>query len=321
MICTPPAASGYRWVVQSLAVLALAALSGCVTPVVRSEIRHVDAAAADRLTGRWTAVVGADQAMPFRGEMMSTGVGAGYQMFYPAPNFAGFLAGVATHAALQSSANAAQAEAEREMADRVLKRFDRVLGQIRVHQAFSEAIDRLQVADRVSVSAFPSAHPSPYVEFRVLGTLAQSRRALMIDLMARLQADPSGTTPEFVHKVRVISDPVTASEENVYAYWLDDDGARLKRTVSSLISEAIALFLADAGQQFGADDARSVSVRYRFGAERRIERAQLLVDGCSRKVLRNLRGWIVSVPAPEKRQDALACPVDEPEIASVRPPT
>jgi hypothetical protein len=43
-------------------------------------------------------------------------------------------------------------------------------------------------------------------------------------------------------------------------------------------------------------DAPHRTVRYRLGGEERMERAQVLSERCDRLLIRNLRGWLMSVP-------------------------
>ena len=43
-------------------------------------------------------------------------------------------------------------------------------------------------------------------------------------------------------------------------------------------------------------EAPQRTVRYRQGNAERIERAQVLAERCDRLLLRNLRGWLLSVP-------------------------
>ncbi|MBT0959802.1 hypothetical protein [Denitromonas iodatirespirans] len=265
----------------------------------------MDAAAAARLEGPWVAVVGENRPFPFLGEYRDNGSTNAYQMLYPAPNMAAFIAGVATHAALQSAANDARATAQSRQSDRVLAPYVNAIGKLDTHGVFHEALRMRQSQAEISMSADATSASSLQVHLAAHAIMAQSQRALIVDLVARID-QMAGQDDEFafVHKVRVISDPILAEDDAVSMYWLENDGHRLKTTTENLLAKAIDLFVADATRHLAPSTLSQISARYRFGNEQRTERADLLAEPCGRQILRTLRGWVLSVPVwqlPEKR--------------------
>lgn len=296
----------------AVAVIALLAfvLTGCMTPTVKPQVRAVDAATAKRLDGVWVAVVGKDRAFPFNGEYRDGKTQHGYQMLYPAPNFAGFLAGVATHAVLQSAQNDAHIEAQRKASGEILAPYQQVLGEILVHDSFRNALLMSESGTGINMVELSGDSTAPQVYLAAHAIMAQSRRALIVDLVAKIK---DSSVPDddvgYVHKVRVISDPVDTHDDSVNAnqYWLADDGRQLKQTVTSLLARAIDLFMADATQHLLPLSDKQVTARYQFGDERRTERAVLLEQSCARQTIRTLRGWVLSVPVLDSLEARAQC--------------
>jgi hypothetical protein len=293
--------------VAGIALLAFV-LTGCTTPTVKPQVWEVDAATAKRLEGAWVAVVGDDRAFTFNGEFRDSKAQYGYQMLYPAPNLVGFLAGVATHAALQSAQNDAHIEAQRKASDEILAPYRQVLGEILVHDAFRSALGMSESGAGIDVVDALSENTALEVYLAAHAIMAQSRQALIVDLVAKVK---NTSTPEdnaeYVHKVRVISDPVVVNDDSINNYWLADDGRQLKQTVTSLLARAIDLFMADATRHLRPLSDKPITARYQFGDEHRTERAVLLEQSCARQTLRTLRGWVLSVPVPESLKAEARC--------------
>jgi len=282
--------------VAGVALLTLA-LTGCATPTVKPQVRPVDAVTAKQLDRAWVAVIGEDRVFPFSGEYRDSKIQHGYQMLYPAPDFAGFLVGVATHAALQSAQNDAHLEEQRKVSDQILTPYRQVLDEIRVHATFRLALQMSESGAGVDVAEESQETTVPEVTLAAHAIMAQSRRALIVDLVAKVR-DPTvpDDTAGYVHRVRVISDAIDVNHNRVNDYWLSDDGQPLKQMVSSLLAQAIDLFAADATRHLQSPEQKQITARYQFGDEQRRERAVLLEQSCSRQTLRTLRGWILSVP-------------------------
>jgi hypothetical protein len=306
--------------VAGIALLACV-LTGCTTPTIKPQVRPVDAVTAKRLDGAWVAVVGEDRVFTFNGEYRDSETQHGYQMLYPAPNFVGFLAGVATHAALQSAQNNAHLEAQRKASDEVLAPYRQVLDKIRVQEVFSSALRMSESGAGVEVTAVSKDAAMPEVALAAHAIMAQSRRALIVDLVAKIKdTSAAENSAEYVHKVRVISDAIEVSDDSVDDYWLADDGRRLKQTVSSLLARAIDLFDADATRHLQTPGQKQITARYQFGNEQRRERAILLEQSCSRQTLRTLRGWVLSVPVLSRLKGEAQCRSTDVATHSEAPP-
>jgi hypothetical protein len=300
----------------------LAALqTGCATSAVKPQVRPVDEATSKRLDGSWIAVVGEDRAFKFIGEYRDSTTNNGYQMLYPAPNFAGFLVGVATHAALQSAQSNALAEEQLRSSNEVLEPYQQVLGEIFVHSAFERALQMRESSAKIVVSNEAHGMAEPEVDLAAQAIMAQSSRALIVDLVAKVKdISVSDDTSEYVHKVRVVSNPIEANEDKINDYWLADGGHRLKQAVSSLLARAIDLFIADATQHLQPLQDKQITARYQFGNERRTERAIVLEQSCMRETLRTLRGWVLSVPVLDSLKHQRDCTDTEVTLHGEVPP-
>ena len=81
------------------------------------------------------------------------------------------------------------------------------------------------------------------------------------------------------------------------AYWTQNDGDRLKKVTGNLLLESIDLAIASAAQDLPSAAVTEQTHRYFEGSLFKTERATLLIERCSRVVLKTLRNTLLSVPA------------------------
>jgi hypothetical protein len=79
------------------------------------------------------------------------------------------------------------------------------------------------------------------------------------------------------------------------AHWLADGARALRAEAAAMVAHSI-MVAQRAAAAAAAAELPYRTLRYRIGSRERIERAQLLASGCGRRVMRTLRGELLSVP-------------------------
>ncbi len=297
----------FRW---AAALLITTALGACTTPIVGPQVRPISADLGARLNGPWSAVLGEDRPLKFMGEYRDNASTHSYAMMYPAADLASFVAVIATHAAIQGAQTDARAAALQDQANSILRPYQDILGELRVHDLFRESL--IAHAPQARLVAAPDATAArPQIGLAAQVTMTQDQRALVLDLVAT--ANDRATTDAqdaYIHKIRVVSDPVSSAHTDVQSYWRADNGKALRASVKQILGQVIDLFVADATATLPHQDTVQMTARYQLGGELATERANLLIDTCERKTLRTLRGWVLSTPTAAPHQHQGACMKD-----------
>lgn len=246
----------------------------------------------------WSIRTPSVEKVVFRGSVNfdNAGLGTG-AMLYPAPNAAGLLAALLTHGLLNEGARKAQKEQLQAQADAMLKPYEPVLGAFTHDRLLRDALPRTALGERWRVLGAADARTEAWlVEAAPLFSMARDQRALVLDNTLRVFA-PATDTPALAQAIRVVSDPIDAPAE---AAWLAEEGRRLTDESARLLALSLDVMLDEAsGARSDRDTPRAQKTfRYPEGGTERIERAELLAQGCRRLLLRTLRGALLSVPAP-----------------------
>lgn len=228
------------------------------------------------------------------------GVGAGGAMLYPAAGPAGFLVAVLAHAALSSGAQSAERRREQEAADKVLEPYLPAL-KAWPSSALWQHVASLDTGLALHAPDGPPAG-TPLLQAVPQYAMSQDESVLVLDALVKLELPGRPEPTETM--VRVVSSPLAVDDRR--AHWSADDSARLKATAAAMLAHAIRLSHRHAGAS-DAEPAPMRTHRYRFGALERTERAQQLEAPCGRAVLRNLRGWLMSVPVATSADPVAAC--------------
>jgi hypothetical protein len=77
-------------------------------------------------------------------------------------------------------------------------------------------------------------------------------------------------------------------------FWNANDGVAIKTESVRLLAESLDLALDEIATGLGQDRPQR-TVRYMEGKAEKMERGQILKEQCNRVVLKNLRGWLMSV--------------------------
>jgi hypothetical protein len=203
-------------------------------------------------------------------------------MLYPAPNAAGLIAAVITHGLINESSKNAQKLKLQQKADEVLVPYKAVLSTY----TYAELARQMVMAGQ--------AEAQWLVESAPVFALTQDQTALVLENSIKVRK--AGTTGPAVYErmIKVVSAPM--AEQDPVAYWTRDNGSRLRQVTGELMQESVDLSVSMAAKILPGNVATQKSFRYFEGKTEKIERAGLIVERCTRRVLLTLREDLISVP-------------------------
>ena len=227
-----------------------------------------------------------------------------YLMQYPAPNAAGFLAGLLTHALVNGSVREGERRKLRDKANEVLLPYQAILTEFKYPQLLTDASVKIatQCGKKVLTVAQSPDEGEVVVESHPVFSLTQDQSALVLNNWVKIRV--ANGTASYQNMLRVISGGRTL--EQPVKFWSDEQGRNLKAESARLFAQSIDMALADWRD---ADKKEKVfkTVRYREGGSEKMERAQVLSEQCNQIVMRNLRGNLMSVPATDAVPASEAC--------------
>ena len=243
----------------------------------------------------------------YRGEVNFDQAGTkGPSMLYPAGFGAaglviGLVAGVATHAVVESSIRSGQKTKIQEKADLVLQPYHDVLASYDEKNLYAHAVPYMQAAGSKSlVPAIQETSNGRMLITDPVFSMTQDQSAIVLDAAVTIY-DPGAhgedAKPAYQNTIRVVSPP--RFEGDIVAYWNANGGQALKDQSARLFARCLDLAIADmAMHSKGATPAPVVykSIHYADGRTDKVERGQPITETADGTVLRNLRGWIMFVP-------------------------
>jgi hypothetical protein len=238
--------------------------------------------------GTWPAWKGvaAGEASLNQGNMMYPG-GGGLE---------GFLAAVITHGLLLHGSRSAMQREQQAKADAVLNPHKPVIDSITPQHLLEASRGLLTPKDRLATRT---------LELRPVFTMSHDERTLVLDNAIRI-APEGGAAQEKI--VRVIAPAI--KEPDASGHWQSDNGQALKKATATMLTHSIQLALAmPATTEAPAKPHRTL--RYKSGDTENMERAILLGRGCNRIVMETLKGWLLSAPRSDsKEEECLLRPYD-----------
>jgi hypothetical protein len=253
------------------------------------------AASAAQAQTAWSLKLPAEEAVMYRGviNLDTAGSGAG-RMMYPAPSAAGFLVAVVTHGLLLEATKNSEKTARQTQADRVLVSYRPVLDDFKASDLLRSAVRKMASPGRLVPATAATAGDGLLVESTPVFAMTQDQQALVLDNTVTITRTGEAK-PIYQATVRVVSQP--RIDEELHAFWTDEDGRRLRAESTSLLAHSLEMALRD-GTAAPADGTPAFrTLRYPEGGTEKLERAQVVSQHCGRTVIRTLRGWVMSVPA------------------------
>jgi hypothetical protein len=241
----------------------------------------------------WAVQVAAGP-VAFQGLANLDGVGQPSTMVYPAAGVVGLLAGIATHAVLVRSSLADTKDKIAQQADKVIDPYREHLAGLTQEALALAALPMTSVGHARLLAAGATAGPELVVHAAPVFSMTQDQTALVLDNTVVITGVAGGKA--YQNTVRVVSRPL--AQVDPVSYWGAEQARALKQESARLLAQSLDLAVADAAQVRPAQQAAPVqrTVRYAEGAKEVFERAEVIDEKCGRVVLRNLRGWLMSVP-------------------------
>lgn len=244
----------------------------------------------------WSLQAGAEAPVTFRGiANFDQAGGKSAAILYPAPNLGGFIAALITHGILVESQKSAEKQRLQEEADAILKPYRSTLDAFRERDLMQAALALLGPPAQPGLVAAGEAPAGWLVQSAPVFGVTPDRRALVLDNALVLFSPTDRTQPARTLVVRIVSRPL--ADQDLDAFWNAERGAEIRRETSSMFAHSLQLSLAHARSAAAEAEAPPFrTIRYPEGSAERIERVQVLQRHCERHVVRNLRGWLMSVP-------------------------
>jgi hypothetical protein len=262
----------------------------------------------------WALIWPVDQPkIAFQGvvNLDQAGVQHGGILYQGGAGLAGLLVQVLAHAAITNAARSSQKNTLQDEADKVLSDYRSAIDGF----APDDLLRRTTALLRASAPELRDAGAARWaVEVLPIFRMTQDRRALIVDSVVTVRATDAVDVVRRV-AVRVVSDPLLA--EGAAERWATDEGEPLKRESTKLLAQAVELSLSDIAGRWDASAAPQRTIRYDEGGDERVERAQVLDQGCSRSLVRTLRGDLMSVP--RRGADAAGCTASPDRPAAAEP--
>jgi hypothetical protein len=245
----------------------------------------------------WALRLPKDDKVIFKGVVNLDAAGTNSQsMMYPGTNAIVFLAAIATHAVVVDSMREHQKEKLQETADRVLSPYHEVLANFSHKELMQRALERTSAVGVKKVVEFTEQPGGDlFIESAPVFSMTQDERAIILDDAIAIYAPGTPSTPAYQNVIRVVSQP--AEGANLIGFWTANQGEKLKDESIGLFAESIDIVLGEATRGTTKNDNPYKTVRYLQGGLEKMERGQLISELCDRVVIRNLRGWLMSVPA------------------------
>jgi hypothetical protein len=218
-------------------------------------------------------------------------------MLYPGgAGVAGLLVGVLTHAIVVDAARSAEKSRLQAEADAVLEPYHEQLADFRYPALLQQALRRLDASGAHRLLAAQEPAPGWVLAIQPVFSMTKDRRALVLDNAIALFAPGETATPAYGVTVRVVSAPrPVAAEEDAWSRPAAE-GSAIQEESAQLVAHSLRLVLRDMLRP-APDDKGFRTLRFALGGDEKVERAQVVETSCQRLVLRNLRGWLLSVPA------------------------
>lgn len=225
-------------------------------------------------------LVGAEQPV-WRGipaEELSLGSGG---MMYPAPNAAGLVVAVLTHALLMQASRSTIRATQQANADKVLEPYRLSIQELTGEELLNQALSHVPAAsvERLKVAK---------VEIQPVFSMPPDQRFIILDNKLRWGGEGQNANERVV---RVIAPYVDTTEPQVH--WTKNSAENLKKEVALMVAHSVELsHLVPL-----ADPKTHKTHRYQLGNMEKMERGTLLAQGCERIIIETLRGGLLSVPA------------------------
>jgi hypothetical protein len=235
------------------------------------------------------------QPVVFRGMVSHDAAGVqGGQMLYPAPNVGGLLVAIFAHGVAVEAQKNSQRSQMQQAADQVLAPYKEALDAFTHDELARRGLAQAALfSPHRHVDEVHAADAGWVLESAPTFVLGQDQAVLVLENAVAIHRRGEPDKALFQGVVKVVSDPqeTTAPAD----YWGAEGAARLRGESVRLFAHSLGVALAQARRTPGADGPQKT---YRFpeGSSERMERGSMVTRYCNRLIIRNLRGWLLSIP-------------------------
>ncbi len=255
----------------------------------------------------WAVIVGSGVSVPFRGEANFDQAGSGARdgMLYPGDNGAVFLGALFTHAVLEKGMRNRQRTQIQDAANQVLEPYRELIESLDFVALMQRAIALSNaVPAGVQVSAAEDATSDWVVEINPSFLLSRDARALVLEAKVVVRPRAEGAQPGYEHALIIVSDGL--DDPDPAPRWLENDGSLFRETAAQLLASSLDIAVSRAARGEVAQGSMQ-TIRFQQGVTERIERVQLVEEGCDRTLAKTLRGAWLSVPRQPAPQAGNQC--------------
>ncbi|WP_096085170.1 hypothetical protein [Agaribacterium haliotis] len=219
-------------------------------------------------------------------------------MLYPGYDMVSFIAGIATHAAVQSSMEAQRDKQREEMANRIVDGYRSVVERINAKSIVGSG--RFIEYGQEKVEVFLASQEAHIPEAHVY--IAQVAPAFYLtqdnaDLIAlNTVVFVSNKDDSLRSKNIQVEYLIPAKSPDPQAYWAQDDYQVFRQAVRSAFLKTIEIAYSQYRQQGAGLSMKQRTVRYKEDGEKRVERGWVVNESCDRIEFVTLNKSFKSVP-------------------------
>jgi hypothetical protein len=226
------------------------------------------------------------------------------QVLYPGyGGLAGLLVGIATHGAIVEAEKSSEKARIQKDADKVIEPYSNSLSGFTYRELVEQALRSQSVVGHKKIIGATEYGDGLVITTHPVFFLTQDQRALVLENEIRISRADSPKDDLYRNMFRIISDPRAAGD--LTGYWGGDEAKPIKELSQKLFVQSLKLVMAVVGAR--SQPGLEKTFRFYEGGNKQIERGRLLQQECSRVAILNLRGWVVSVPAPELEVENVEC--------------
>lgn len=222
-------------------------------------------------------------------------------MLYPAPGLVGFIAAIATHAVIVNGVREGQRSDIEIAADRVLLPYRETLDVFNYGELASLALPPEAGLPLLAADSKPQS--GMIIASSPVFYMTQDQSALILDNTVSV-FKAGGEKPVYTNTVRVVSRAGEA--ESQAEHWQQDAGKLLREESAALFRQSVDIVRAYALAPASVAAAQK-TFRYKQGKVDAIERAEPISEQCGRALVKNLRGWLMSIPLKSAPSSAPEC--------------
>ena len=302
-----------------MVMLACGGWAGAADEVATAAATATPAPATALPDPEWAIRLPKDEIVIYKGLYRFDGAGGpGAQILYPAPGIIGLLAAVATHSAIVEGQKKAEKERIQASADKVLTSYQPVLGAYTYRELMQQALAQSPArpgaagsgGGRKLIGYADQRGAEWLIESAPVFFISQDERVIVLDVAFAVYAPQPATTPVYQNVIRVVSQPQEGGD--LAAFWTANQGEKLKQKSALLFAESLDIVRGQVAGAAGPAPGAFKTVRYMEGGSERMERGQIVSARCDRLLLKNLRGWLMSLPARTDGAAATQAPCGNP---------